>query len=516
MDSLLPYTEVSGGLLPPTRPDRIFRARLWFQNADEAPAWDVIRVIDVPAHYTPRELVRQQVRLINDRFGLEVNPQDYVLQADEAPGVVLESIECPQQKLIDYPWINSQLVCERDIEIRLVRAEGSVAWKDTKRRISERSPSPFSSALDSPTFSRLSGGGAGASVNLEGVENILEDAFASMRTSMMQLDERTSQKLRVMSHRLAGIAQSAEYVALQRKAPEAHEPSPGSLLSFKKLELECRKKEQAFEKITETQRLREKALLTRLEEKKSATQWEDTVEKHVSSRLAELDCHFAEYIEHTGQRLALFEDALRDQGMQDERFVKQFPHAATEHSHSPLSTPRTLLSQSPLSQRKRERERDDHLVELHSHSRQSFVPVTPGSPGRYRGSSQSPRSPQGLRQRNVRRSKRPPGPKKEAPQMRHANMTVAALHEHRQRESHRSRDESGAGEDEVQLINRGSFDQVAKTLQELEDEVLLEKSSLETLTRQVYLERREGLPSKRSVQMYDAYNKLMSPVMYVF
>eukprot|EP01064_Diplonema_japonicum_P025654 TRINITY_DN37068_c0_g1_i1.p1 TRINITY_DN37068_c0_g1~~TRINITY_DN37068_c0_g1_i1.p1 ORF type:complete len:479 (+),score=79.79 TRINITY_DN37068_c0_g1_i1:67-1503(+) len=114
-----PFTEVAGGMLPPTRHDLVVRVKIIF--GEEDPMWSVGRVVDMDSDFTPRELVAQQIEIMNEKYKMDWDPEEFVLQANEAPGVVIESVECPLQRIVDFPWVATKVLTNYPVELRLAR-----------------------------------------------------------------------------------------------------------------------------------------------------------------------------------------------------------------------------------------------------------------------------------------------------------------------------------------------------------------------------------------------------------
>ena len=569
MDQALPFTEVAGGLLPPTRQDRIFRAKVWFEcGGGGVPPWDVTRVVNIHASMTPREVVEQQIGLVANLFNLTLDSEDYVLQANEAPGVVLESVECPDQKLVDYPWMTTKLVCEKDIELRLTRAEGSVAWKSSRQMANLGQPwrrckqqalqgeegEPMVQEVDRARYAAHTCLPGNKQVDVEAVKDALEDAFAGLRGMVLTLDEKASQSLTQMAFKVASLEAKATRLVRERDGntplpdspmaasstdsaggPRLFEAGVSSLPATRSA-LEYKRKHDVLEQVVESQKLREQALQARLHNTRGMEAWSRQFEQHVDGHLCKLESHLADYVEYTSERVALMEEASASASASASAAAPAGPSFGHAHP-TPLATPRSIGS--PVGSYAKHRYTDVSAGFPGTPERQAGAPRpqpqqqqqhgSPYSSSKHADASTDARMhadaatdvtgmPSPLNGSRRRGGKRPV----QAAQASHARGAAhkgavqGKVRAPPQRASSPGRVGAGAGAGAGGDDAR-AFDRVSTSLTELQNDVVLEQSYLALLTKDAYLDQRDGKPSSRSVELYDEFYKLVnsSPERYV-
>ncbi|KAJ9470411.1 hypothetical protein DIPPA_01503 [Diplonema papillatum] len=613
-DSSLPFTEVSGGMLPPSRRDRSLRLQLFFENPVERGTWDVTRTVKVPTTITPREVVEEQIRVMNGRFDLIMNPDDYVLQCNEPPGVVLDSVECPKQRLVDYPMVNAKVVCEEQVELRLVRLTDSRGWAR-----SSKNPWGRRGGVDAETSPDLAlsanGRDAGVSADIESTEHAAAvaalhsfsaacgESFAAFNKSVDERLRTASQRITAASSRLHRLrsadlrrppaksvahrtlihsrSSSSRVVGLfsgdfdaddssggedAEHPPPPPPPQPAADAErlhelngrVQELVRELRSKEDAFERVSEAQSLREQALRDLVESRdRVLAGGVGALDARVRGRLEQLDGYVNDFLQYTADRVSLMSESF-DQWKADEQHARDAAPAAQQKSGilrrstsklSPAAKQASFRAGSPppkdgdSGQQLRSASERTALQKQDSGRQNPSQSAARSGPLRADSFSprESARSQQGGRSASERagfqRQSPPPSRLRRqdtSPSVVQVTSPLSPVESEQPPRTPRAKQRDPACAGLAALLangGRGMFcdgprpaasaggassppppapdAELSRELTDLEADLLIEQRRLSSLARITYLDRREGMPSRRSLQLLDEYHRLV-------
>ena len=514
MDDDLPYSEVVGGMLPPQKGNTMLVVKICYNPPGGG--WDVTRVLRIRSDQTPRDVIKECAQYIKSHYGIQISPEKHVLQLNEPPGIIIESAICSNQRVLDFPCVATKVALKQEICFRLLQGTGT--WATLPKYHTQTEKEDIKPTAPPPS--------------IENEKELLQQLADVLSSEMDVFSKVTNKKLSAFDDRLTTLFIKTSKVHSRTKILTKH---AGDADTFNRLKNEFETSLEAFDQLKESQAVREAGLCCQIAEHEKRETDYDLLKSNVDQHLSGLETHMNDYISLTVDKLSVLEGEIATQRIETETRLIQEEETAKQ-----LQKNLTTVSTSPL----RNPWNNSTVIESDSYGSPRLSPL-----GRVDKSFSNVPSPTGISKINTF-GESPFSSQIESVGTRHYSIANSAMKSQTRRHTEdieeqgsmfdgrplsntntalrvlnensptRNRKPVRKREPPQRLINQSvSFEDdrsvladTPQSLSVLEQDLLVERAWVSSMTKELYLDRRHGMPSKKSLGLYREYQSLNSSV----